>query len=238
MELLEFAMHMDGLKKLTPKIEVTEIAPQKASFLSLPLKHKFVTLIALVSLAVWSFPHTTFASEAPKGSTSGALVFVIGDKMVYLDKVFNFQLSQLYNKQQMDQEIDRQLELSNKLKAYLQENGSPLAAYSSTLIQLSNWKKIIALSNAESGMCKHYPTNKSNCWGIGGANLWYMGSNLGEGILSMNRFLNTYPANSKVKYSQMTFRQMNGLYKQPPAQHWVDNNQAIYNDLTAIENSL
>jgi hypothetical protein len=88
-------------------------------------------------------------------------------------------------------------------------------------------------------MCKHYPVNKANCWGIGGSNLWYMGSNLGEGILSMNKFLKHLSGNnSKVKYTQMTFKQMNGLYKQPAAQHWVDNNQAVYDDLTAIENSL
>jgi hypothetical protein len=228
---------MDSIQNHPTQPEIQIETPLKASFISLTLKHKFATLIALVSLLNLALPHQTFASMVPEKASSG-MVFTIGAKSVYIEQLTNLQLDKLYSRQHMQQEIDRQLELQNKLKDYLADQDSPLADYTSTLIQLNNWKKIIALSNAESGMCKHYPVNKSNCWGIGGANLWYMGSNLGEGILSMNRFLNTYPNNSKVKYTQMTFKQMNGLYKQPAAQHWVDNNQIIYDDLTAIENSL
>jgi hypothetical protein len=181
------------------------------------------------------FPHQSLAYTAP--IEPKPLVFVLGDHIVYLD-VLSFQMSKLYEKKVMQEELNKQILLGQEVKEYLEENGSPLAEYATTLIQLNNWKKIISLSNAESGMCKHYPEDKANCWGIGGANLWYMGSNLGEGILTMNHFLNTYPNRSKVKYAQMTFQQMNGLYKQPAAQHWVDNNQAVYNDLTTIENNL
>ncbi|MBX4205088.1 MAG: hypothetical protein KW788_02795 [Candidatus Doudnabacteria bacterium] len=182
-------------------------------------------------------PHQAYAWAFPQSANPQPLVFIVGTRMVYLDTL-NLQLSRLYEHNQMQEDLDRQIELNKLLKNYLKEQGSPLAAYTSTLLQLNNWKKIIALSNAESGMCRHYPVTKSNCWGVGGSNLWYMGSNLGEGIISMNHFLNSYPNNSKVKYSQMSFKQMNGLYKQPAAQHWVINNQSIYDDLTAIENSL
>lgn len=218
----------------TPSAKTKEL---KASYLTLPLRHKFVSLIALVSLLTWAFPHETFASVVPEAPLTGPMVFIIGNKIAHIDTL-NLQLSKLYTHEQMQNEIDRQLELENRLHDYLAAQGSPLANYAPTLIQLDNWKKIISLANAESGLCEHYPVDKANCWGIGGSNLWYMGSNLEEGILSMNRFLNTYPANSIIKYSQMTFAQMNGLYKQPPAQHWVDNNQSVYSDLTAIENSL
>jgi hypothetical protein len=211
--------------------------PQKASWLSLPMKHKFTTFVSLVSLVTFMLPHQTFASVVPARSTPTPLVFVIGSRIVYLDTT-SLQLDKLYAHKHMQEEVDRQLELNTMVRNYLTQQGSPLAAYTSTLLQLNNWKKIIALSNAESGMCKHYPVTKANCWGIGGSNLWFMGSNLGEGIVSMNHFLNTYPNSSQVKYSQMSFKQMNGLYKQPPAKHWVDNNQIIYDALTAIENSL
>jgi hypothetical protein len=235
-------MIIDGINNreiAIAEIETQIQKPQKASWLTIPIRHKFISLLLLVSLISFMAPHETMASQVPEGKVSSAtLVFALGHKISYLDPLNAMQLNRLYERKQMQAELDRQIELNNKVKSYLKSQGSPLAAYTSTLLQLPNWKKIIALSNAESGMCKHYPVAKANCWGIGGANLWYMGSNLGEGIVSMNHFLNTYPANSKVKYTQMTFKQMNGLYKQPAAQHWVDNNQAVYDDLTAIENSL
>ena len=65
-----------------------------------------------------------------------------------------------------------------------------------------------------------------------------MGNDLGDGIMAMNRFLNAYPKLSQLKYSQMSFEQMNGLYKQPAAKHWIVNNQIVYNDLTVLEKSL
>jgi hypothetical protein len=36
----------------------------------------------------------------------------------------------------------------------------------------------------------------------------------------------------------MSFDEMNGLYKQPAAAHWAYNAQTVYDDLSAIENSL
>src|SRR6185436_4638665 len=110
--------------------------------------------------------------------------------------------------------------------------------YANVLVSVSNWKQIIALANAESTLCRNYPVAKSNCWGVGGAKLWDMGSNLGDGILSMNQFLTMYPRNSNVKYAQMTFKQMNGLYKQPAANHWLYNAQSVYDDLTSLEKNI
>jgi hypothetical protein len=236
---------MDSIRKIRidppkAKTEETEI-PQKQNpmvrgFFQMPIRYQFGILLSLLSLLTWSFPHSAFAA-ANYGSLSGPMIFMVGERPIYIDYL-NLQLNQLYNHQKMQAEIDRQLELEQKLHDYLAAQGSPLADYTSTLVQVPNWKKIIALSNAESGLCRHYPTNKSNCWGVGGPDLWYMGSNLSQGILSMNNFLENYPNNSQVKYAQMTFKQMNGLYKQPARQHWVDNNQSTYDDLTAIENSL
>ncbi len=216
---------------------IKKIRPLKATYLSLSLKHKFGIIITLLSLITFLLPHETFASSIPDGRTSGSMIFVIGDQVTYLNNL-NLQLTKYFERKQMQKDLDRQLLLAARVRNYLRAQGSPLANYASTLIQLNNWKKIIALSNAESSFCKHYPADKANCWGIGGSDLWYMGSNLGEGIITMNNFLNAYPNNSLLKYSDMTFKQMNGVYKQPPKDHWVQNNQSVYNDLVKIENSL
>jgi hypothetical protein len=236
MDIKRVRLYNPKFKKPEPEVEAIKINFLKARYLRLSIRHKLGILISLISLTNFIVPHQAYASEVP-GGFMGPMIFPIMVKFSYIDYL-NFQLSKLYEKEQMQQSLDRQIELGIKVKEYLNDQESPLARYTSTLIQLPNWKKIIALSNAESGLCKHYPIQKSNCWGIGGSNLWYMGSNLEEGILSMNRFLDTYPNNLAVKYSQMSFKQMNGLYKQPPAQHWVVNNQTVYDDLTAIENSL
>lgn len=165
------------------------------------------------------------------------MVFELGSHFDYMEQL-RLVAMQTYQKQKLQQELEKQARLAISLKRYLVKRNSPLADYSSVLIKQNNWKKIVALSNAESSMCRRYPVDKSNCWGVGGASLWDMGDDLGEGVVSMNKFLNNHPTRSKVKYSQMDFTIMNGLYKQPPADHWVYNNQIIYDDLTALERSL
>ncbi len=217
---------MDIIKKVRPL----------ATHLSLTLKQKIGIILVLASLSSFLLPHETFAA-ATGAETSAQLIFVVGNHTAYISGL-NFELTKLYEHDKMQADLARQLELVDKVRTYLQEQNSPLANYAGTLVQLNNWKKIIALSNAESSFCLHYPVNKANCWGIGGADLWYMGSNLGEGIVTMNNFLNAYPNNSSVKYSQMSFQQMNGVYKQPPRDHWVANNVRVYDDLVRIENSL
>ena len=167
------------------------------------------------------------------------MIFDLSDT-TYLDYIasLNQELADQYYQQKIQQQVLRQQELVKNVSRYLDAAGSPLSDYASTLVTLRNWKKIVALANAESSMCRHYPISKANCWGVGGTNRWDMGNNLGQGIVAMNRFLNSYPLNSTVKYSQMSFDAMNGLYKKPAANHWVENNQAIYNDLAKIEASL
>lgn len=214
----------------------------KATFGSLALKHKFFLIICLMSFTTTLLPHETFAQIIPaaQGKDFGpVLVFDSGntDLQDYFNQINQTLKDQYYQQQIIKQAIYEQA-LAAKVKAYLQQQGSPLADYASTLITLRNWKKIVALASAESSMCAHYPQGTSNCWGVGGARLWDMGDNLGQGIVAMNHFLNNSPLHSHVKYSQMSFEQMNGLYKQPPADHWVNNNQVAYDDLTAIEESL
>lgn len=181
----------------------------------------------------------TTAQTSSQTANSPELIFDTGntDYQDYLSQI-NQDLTDQYYQTQAQLAALRQQRLNQKVQIYLQEQGSPLADYASVLVSLRNWKKIVALANAESSMCEKYPVSTNNCWGVGGATLWTMGSNLGEGIVAMNHFLNMYPKHSRVKYSQMSFDQMNGLYKQPPADHWVNNNQTVYDDLVAIEQSV
>jgi hypothetical protein len=215
---------------------VKKIKPLKATYESLNWYHKLGSAVIIVALMTTVFPQKSFASEI-ENEIEEKIVFEAGDHTQFLDEILD-EASFQYRHETAVQKLQRQLKMGNALKKYLQEKRSPLAEYSATILQQNNWKKIIALSNAESSMCRRYIEEKANCWGVGGSNLWDMGENLGEGVVGMNKFLNTAPSKSKVKYSQMNFEQMNGLYKQPPGDHWVYNNLEIYNELTALEKSL
>ena len=54
------------------------------------------------------------------------------------------------------------------LQTYLESKQSPLAIKSAYLLNQRDWELIIAISHAESNMCKRQLGN--NCWGIGGGN--------------------------------------------------------------------
>jgi hypothetical protein len=212
----------------------------KGTFETLSFRHKFFLIVFIFSLFSTLIPHITAAQTPSMQEQNGpVLVFDTGnsDYQDYLDQL-NLDIAQTYYQNQLQQQSLRRDRLTEAVRTYLSEHNSPLAQYAPVIVTLRNWKKIIALSNAESTMCRRYPTDKSNCWGVGGANLWDMGDNLGEGVIEMNRFLNKYPLRSSVKYSQMPFEWMNGLYKQPPAQHRVDNNSIVYDELVAHEKTI
>ena len=54
------------------------------------------------------------------------------------------------------------------LKNYLIQKNSPLADHVEMLLMQPNWKIVLAISHAESNMCKRQLGH--NCWGIGGGN--------------------------------------------------------------------
>lgn len=201
-------------------------------------KHKIFLLIFLFSLVSTLVPHETYAAFLITQNYQPILVF---DTSTNEYEDFLIQISQeatdQYYQEQLKREVHKQQKLTQEVQSYLISQRSPLAEYTSTLVTLRNWKQIVALANAESTLCRNYPTSLANCWGVGGSNLWDMGDNLGQGVVAMNHFLNQYPK-GPVKYSQMSFERMNGFYKQPAAEHWLYNAQTVYNDLADIENSL
>jgi hypothetical protein len=213
---------------------IKKVKPAKASYETLSLKNKLLLVVTLVSFASIVIPHQTQAQTVKQGD---AMVFEIGDYEDYLNGIEQQGLKKFSNEQIVAM-LKKQIRLGEALRQYLITQNSPLADHANTLVQQNNWKKIIALSNAESSMCRKYIEATSNCWGVGGSNLWTMGENLDQAIVSMNRFLNNYPLRSSKKYTAMTFDEMNGLYKQPAREHWVVNNEVVYDDLTAIEASI
>jgi len=222
-------------------VKILTLAHLKASFGKLKPKQKFFFIIFLLSLTLNVWPHQAYASfQIPSyEKLSGPMIFDMSDKSYqnWLDSL-NRKIAIIQEEQKISAEVLKHQKLIFELKQYLESQKSPLANYASTLVTVKNWKQIIALSNAESSMCRNYPVSKANCWGVGGANLWDMGNNLGDGIIVMNRFLNQYPLRSSTKYAQMSFKQMNGLYKQPAAAHWLYNVQSTFDELSALESGI
>jgi hypothetical protein len=224
---------MDIVKKLT-------FAHFKASLQSLKPKQKFFLQIFLLALILNLIPHETHALtiKAPT-ARKPILVFDTSDKS-YQNIIDAFNATFAYNtkNESVRMEAFKRGQLTVKVKTYLTANRSPLAEYADVLVSTKNWKKIVALANAESTLCRKYPTTTANCWGVGGSNLWDFGNSLSDGILGMNKFLNNHPTRSSVKYAEMSFKQMNGLYKQPAANHWLYNAQSVYDELSILEKSI
>lgn len=220
---------MDIIKKINLK-------SVQASYESIGLFNRLGIILILISLVSIIVPHDAYAEELPN-EIPFTIVFETGDHTQYLSQL-ELNASFQYRHETAVQKLQRQLYLGDAVKKYLEDKRSPLAEYSSTIVQLNNWKKILALANAESTMCRFYIEEKANCWGVGGSDLWDMGHNLGEGVVSMNYFLNNYPNRSPIKYANMDFEHMNGLYKQPARDHWLYNNLVIYNELTELEQSI
>lgn len=228
-------------RKSSPKQVVKEVAEVVIDKLAITdevkqsIFYRGIIAALLFSLLPMVFPHQSVSAE--EIVLDNPMVFSVGDHFEYIDNLTT-QAEYEFREETNANKLRKRIKLTNALKTYLESKSSPLSEYTSTILQMNNWKKIIALSNAESTMCRRYPVEYANCWGVGGADLWDMGENLGQGVIAMNDFLNTSPSRSLVKYSKMTFDQMNGLYKQPAGDHWVHNNKVIYNELIELENSI
>src|SRR5690242_17729886 len=104
---------------------IKKIRPLKATYLSLSLKHKFGIIITLISLTTVLAPHKTFAYEI-KQADGPPMIFEIGAGQDYLANL-NLQLNKIYEHEKMQRDLNRQIMLGEKVKAYLRSQGSPLA---------------------------------------------------------------------------------------------------------------
>lgn len=184
----------------------------------------FVGLAILIGLPI-AFPHAASA-QTPNNS----LVFQITIKDAVGKKL-------IVPVQSIEVESKDQLVLL--LSNYLSERNSPMAPCAADLVELKNFKKILSLSAAESSFGVRSPYGLYNYWGVGGSNLWKMGNNPCEAVRAMDDFLNNFPRRSEVKYTDMSYERMCGLYKQPCANpathHWTTNNKTVVNQVTSLE---
>ena len=178
----------------------------------------------LVTAFVWIFPPSAQAYSLQNQVQESALVFDIKHKE---------ELQGLYGRTPED---TPKAKLAKSVKEYLEKRKSPLAECSDIIVEQNNWKKILSLANAESGLGKHTIPGTYNYWGVmAGSTLKVMATNKCDAIPSMNEFLANYPRRSQVKYQDMSIERMNGLYKQPYGLHWTINNKVVLNHLTDLE---
>ena len=125
----------------------------------LKLPEQLITLVALSATLIWVFPQIAVAQSVQTQSTP-QLTFEIKPQssdnetlLAPVGPVFPRDIpgNKLYT-----------------LKKYLEKKQSPLSNYVEILLLQPNWKVVLAISHAESNMCKRQLGH--NCWGIGGGN--------------------------------------------------------------------
>lgn len=194
----------------------------KARFTS---KEKLFTLVALFSLVAWLFPAAGRAHAQVIGQEKGLVFEIKSDTTDSQNKIFSSQNSN----QIAFEKVDRKVTL---VRAYLEDKNAPLANYTEILLAQPEWKKIIAISNAESNMGLHCYVN--NCSGIFGYNAvtgkygLRTYENIPAWIVDMNSLI-------EKRYSAMSLEKMNGIYVQPKSSNWISASGKIYNDLSKIE---
>lgn len=113
----------------------------------------------------------------------------------------------------------------DKLRQFLKQYKSPLAAYADTVAEQEHWKLILAISFAESTLCTRQVDN--NCSGIGvepGHPLWRKYETLGDWAVDLNRLLDK-------RYKGDTLEQMCGVYVQPCNANWLIATKQILTEL-------
>lgn len=140
---------------------------------------RFVGLALIATLAITLAPNVTFAAESEiSAQNKTKLVFeiknfptiVIPDGPVIRVPTVNELINLTKNgaDSKSDEQEKIKVEQVETLTAYLAKKNSPLAEQAEHLLDQRDWKLIIAISQAESNMCKRQLGY--NCWGIGGGN--------------------------------------------------------------------
>lgn len=186
----------------------------------------FVGIFALILLSPVILPHLALAAEL---QTSGqqAQVFEIkvsGSNLVNQTLKTNGTSLSISTIEENDP-------LIIKLKAYLEDNGSPLGVYAAEMVKQPQWQRALAVSYVESHMGLYCFDN--NCSGIGvkpGHPSWRKYPTKLEWFKDLSKLLEK-PI-YKEKYN--TFAKMKGVYVQPGSANWVNGAQKKYNELIAL----
>jgi hypothetical protein len=180
-----------------------------------------VSAITLLSLFTWHSPVTSMA-YAQTATLEKALVFEIKSQT-------NISSNSLAHAEKLALEqrfaqVDKRVQL---VRAYLESKNAPLAQYTEILLAQEDWKKIIAISNAESNMGKR--CYKNNCSGImfrtGGLRSY---ESIPEWIVDFQGLIDR-------RYKTKSLDQMNGVYVVPRSANWYKASNSVYQALEQIE---
>lgn len=125
---------------------------------SLTLPEQLLVTAALSAVLVWTFPQISLA-QSVQAINSPVLAFEIKPEILKA-KLAN-SATDLFPRDVPGNKL-------NALKAYLAGKNSPLQDHVEILLLQPNWKVVLAISQAESNLCKRQLGH--NCWGIGGGN--------------------------------------------------------------------
>ncbi len=110
-----------------------------------------------------------------------------------------------------------------RLQVWLSDRKSPLAPYSSSILESPYWSTIIGICHIEQskdgGICNRLPGGKNwNLWGIGGSSGLAYYSTPEQGIQAISELLAKY----ETEYGKTTIEQLNGFYVLPASNNWLN----------------
>lgn len=117
--------------------------------------------------------------------------------------------------EQITEETQR-IELTTRLREFLDSKESPLAPDTEFLLELEHWKLLVAISAIESQYCKHQLGY--NCWGIGGDSAYRYYSSFRAAAQDANDLIEHWQTEHK---KWLTVEEMNCSYVVPCSENWV-----------------
>lgn len=141
------------------------------------------------------------------------------------DVLFNTPIQQLQNYLATVSQPDIIAERAAKIKQYLTDKKSPLAAAAEIIAEQPHWNLILPIAFAESSLGKN--CNDNNCSNIGvrpGAPSWRKYSSYQAWVVDFNRLLDK-------KYNNWTLEQMCGVYVKPCNPNWLLATKEVLDDL-------
>ncbi len=186
--------------------------------MSLP-ERTFIGL-SFLAVAIWVFPQAALAQSLQSQNTPQLAFEIKQEKQKLLigrDIALIFG-TELPNFDPAKVEI---------LKGYLASKKSPLQDYAEVLLEQPKWKYVLAISHAESNMCRKQLGN--NCWGIGGAEYHRFYPTFAEGIVDANKLIQKYHDGGLD-----TARKMMKRWVGWNNQNWVIATQNVLSDLDSL----
>lgn len=127
--------------------------------------------------------------------------------------------------------------LSDKVRGFLEQKKSPLAAESEFLVQQKHWRLLVAVSSIESQFCRRQIGY--NCWGISNTRAaavktghkYRVYSSLRAAIADADQFIDSWQKRGR----WLTVDAMNGSYVVPASPNWAKSVKSTLEELEKIK---